>query len=76
MLAILSTLAFLATLWLVTIVALRMIEESGGKVVAALKGQSALPVTVQQAQVPARARYRSSMQARPVRARPRLNAAA
>jgi hypothetical protein len=76
MLAVLSTLAFLATLWLVTMIALRMAEESGGKILAALKGQSPLSITVQQAQVPVRARYRSSTQARPVRVRARLNAAA
>ena len=76
MLAVLSTLAFLATIWLAATTLLRMAEESGGKILAALKGNSALSVTVQRAQVPVRARYRSSTLIRPVRAKARLNAAA
>jgi len=76
MLAVFSTLASLATLWLLAAVALRMIEESGGKVLAALKGQASFASAPLQAPVPVRVRYRSATQAHPVRARPKLRAAA
>ena len=39
MLAPLGTLAFLATLWLLTVVGAAMLEESGAKIAAALKGK-------------------------------------
>ena len=40
MIAALGTLAFLATLWLVVVVGAAMLEESGAKIAAALKGPS------------------------------------
>ena len=75
MLAVLSTLIFASVLWLVAAVVLRMADESGHKVLAALKG---LPLASepQVAQLPVRVRYRPATQSRPVRARARLRAAA
>ena len=45
MLAPLATLAFLATLWLIARMAVELTDETGAKVLAALRGQSmiALP---------------------------------
>ena len=56
MIAPLATLAFLATLWLLTVVYAAVLEESGAKIAAALKGE---PV-------------RSSVSLRPMRVRARL----
>lgn len=75
MLAVLSTLAFVATLWLVGVVAFRTIEESGGKILAALKGQSPL-ASAQFTAVPVRVRSRGATQQAPVRVQPRQRAAA
>ena len=70
MLAALSTLFFLATIWLVVAVGAAMLEESGAKIAAALKGQ-----TRQQALNSPRVRIR--MRSRPaMRAAPPLRAAA
>ena len=44
MMAALGTLTFLATLWLLTVVGAAVLEESGAKIAAALKGKSAKPV--------------------------------
>ena len=41
MLAALGTLPFLATLWLLTVLGARILEESGAKIAAALKGETA-----------------------------------
>ena len=38
MLAALGTLPFLATLWLLTVLSVKVLEESGAKIAAALKG--------------------------------------
>lgn len=44
--AILGTLPFLATLWLLVVLGAKVLEESGAKIAAALKGSSALmPIT-------------------------------
>jgi hypothetical protein len=77
MLAVLSTLAFAGTLWLIGVIALRMIDESGGKILAALKGQSPI-ATPQLAPVALRvgARARLVTQQRPVRAQLKRRAAA
>lgn len=75
MLAVLSTLAFVGTLWLVGFTAFRMIEESGGKIAAALKGQSAL-ASSQFTSVPVRVRSRGVTQQRPIRVQPKQRAAA
>ena len=48
MTAILGTLPFLATLWLLVIVGAAILEESGAKIAAALKGEmaeAASPIT-------------------------------
>ena len=41
MIAALGTLAFLATLWLLVVVGAAVLEESGAKIAAALKGKPA-----------------------------------
>jgi hypothetical protein len=43
MIAALGTLPFLATLWLLVVVGAAVLEESGAKIAAALKGVSAQP---------------------------------
>ena len=40
MIAAFGTLAFLATLWLLVVVGASVLEESGAKIVAALKGET------------------------------------
>ena len=75
MIAALATLTFLAGLWLCVVVAAKMIEESGGKMLAALRGQSLLATAPVVAPVRVRISSRSRLQ-RPVHAQPRLRAAA
>jgi hypothetical protein len=75
MLAPLATLAFLVTLWLVTLVVADLLNQGLGKVFAALKGQSVL---VSEPSIRLIA-VRISLRSRPqplLRARPRLRAAA
>ncbi len=56
MIAALGTLAFLATLWLLVVIGARVLEESGAKIAAALKGmQSRRPLAVT---IPVRVRSR------------------
>jgi hypothetical protein len=43
MIAALGTLPFLATLWLLAVLGARILEESGAKIAAALKGEHILP---------------------------------
>ena len=43
MIAALGTLVFLATLWLLVVVGTAVLEESGAKIVAALKGKQDRP---------------------------------
>ena len=71
MIAALGTLAFLATLWLLVVVGASVLEESGAKIAAALKGKPAF----RQVAIPVRARTRSRFQ-QPMRARPRWRDAA
>jgi len=71
MIAALGTLAFLATLWLLVVVGAAVLEESGAKIAAALKGKPAY----REMAVPIRVRARVRVQ-RPMRARPRWRAAA
>ena len=71
MIAPLATLAFLATLWLIVVVGASVLEESGARIAAALKGKSRQP----QMTVPVRVRGRSRLQ-KPMRAKPRWRAAA
>ena len=73
MIAALGTLTFLATLWLLVVVGAAILEESGAKVAAALKGQAASSRL--QGAYAARIRVRAPMRP-PLRARPRLRAAA
>ncbi len=73
MIAAFATLAFLATLWLLAVVGAAVLEESGGKIAAALKGQSRIGRRMTYA--PARLRTRTRLQT-PLRARPRWRDAA
>lgn len=71
MTAALGTLVFLTTLWLIVVVGAAILEESGAKIAAALKGSP--PV---QSPFPSmRVRVRSRLQ-RPMRAEARWRAAA
>ena len=71
MIAPLGTLAFLATLWLIVVVGASVLEESGARIAAALRGRPAY----RQVAVRAWARTRPQLQP-PMRARPRWRAAA
>lgn len=71
MLAPLGTLVFLATLWLLTVVGAAVLEESGAKIAAALKGKPAARPAI----APVRMRTRPRVQ-RPMRAAPRWRDAA
>lgn len=71
MIAPLGTLAFLATLWLLVVVGASVLEESGAKIAAALKGKPA----GRQVNVAVRVRTRSRM-SKPMRAQPRWRDAA
>ena len=76
MLIALATLPFLATLWLALVVAARMVEEDGAKILAALRGRSLLaepPVTMRPVVVRMTPRRAAR---RPMRAEARLRAAA
>jgi hypothetical protein len=73
MIAAFGTLAFLATLWLLVVVGAAVLEESGAKIVAALKGRPAQ----QPAMVLARIRVRARPQLQqPMRAQASWRAAA
>ena len=71
MLAPLGTLAFLATLWLMMIVGAAVLEESGARIAAALKGKRAHQPAFTSVRMRARSRMR-----RPMRAEPRWRDAA
>lgn len=71
MIAPLGTLAFLATLWLIVVLGASVLEESGARIAAALKGKAAHRNIV----VPVRIRVRSRFQ-HPIRAKARWRAAA
>ncbi|HWJ38353.1 MAG TPA: hypothetical protein VNR86_06295 [Sphingomicrobium sp.] len=47
MIAVLGTLPFLATLWLLVMLGAKVLEESGGKILAALGGGTEQPAIVQ-----------------------------
>ena len=72
MIAALGTLAFLATLWALIVLGAAILEESGAKIAAALKGQPARQPILRVAPVPLRVRQRT----RVMRAEPRWRAAA
>ena len=71
MIAALGTLAFLATLWLLVIVGAAVLEESGAKIVAALRGEPRGTAKL----VPVRLRPRARFQ-QPIRGRAQWRAAA
>ena len=71
MMAALGTLAFLATLWLLVVLGASVLEESGARIVAALRGRPA-PQRLA-VRVPVRSRPRLQQ---PMRAKPRWRAAA
>ena len=71
MLAPLGTLAFLATIWLLVVVGAAVLEESGAKIAAALRGRPVRPPVA----VPVRIRTRARLQ-QPMRAKARFRAAA
>jgi hypothetical protein len=72
MMTALGTLPFLATLWLLVVVGARVLEESGAKIAAALKGKP-LPQPVVQGRT---VRISMRHQPRVMRAEARLRAAA
>ena len=71
MMAAFGTLVFLSTLWLLVVAGASVLEESGAKIAAALKGKTA----EQRVFIPVRVRARSRLQ-RAMRAKPRWRAAA
>jgi hypothetical protein len=75
MIAPLATLAFLVTLWVVTLVLADLMSDGLGKVIAALKGRSQLATAPSIRPVAVRVSQRSRQQ-RALRAQPRLRAAA
>ena len=72
MMAALGTLAFLTTLWLLVVVGAAVLEESGAKMAAALKGKPVRPAV---ATARVRGRVRGRLQ-QTSRARPAWRAAA
>ena len=77
MIAPLATLAFLATLWLVVRLALEMVDGSGAKVLAALRGQSMLALPPQSVRpISVRFQPRAELVCRPIRVQPEWRAAA
>lgn len=73
MIAALGTLVFLATLWLLVVVGAAVLEESGARIAAALKGAPPRQAVPAARYVRIRANPRLIQ---PTRARPRLHAAA
>ena len=65
MLAALGTLAFLATLWLLTVVGATVLEESGARIAAALKGKPAQRLAVARLRGRTRPRFQRAMRAAP-----------
>lgn len=71
MIAPLGTLAFLATLWLLAVLGASVLEESGAKIAAALKGRPARRQMPRSVRVRVRSRFQT-----PIRAKARWRAAA
>ena len=65
MIAAFATLAFLATLWLLIVVGAAILEDSGAKIAAALKGHRRPGLYFAPARSSARSRLRPAMRARP-----------
>jgi hypothetical protein len=77
MLAPLATLAFLATLWLIARLALELTDETGAKVLAALRGQSMSALPPQSVRpISVRFQPRAGSVRRPVHVQPEWRAAA
>jgi len=77
MLAPLVTLAFLATIWLVTKLALDMADGTGAKVIAALRGRSLLAQPAPSARpISVRFQPRAGSVRRPMHVQPEWRAAA
>jgi hypothetical protein len=74
MLAALTTLSFLAAIWLAAVIVLPMLGESSSKILAAVRGRSLLATERQSPPVAVRISQRSRQ--RPLRARPEWRAAA
>jgi hypothetical protein len=73
MIAALGTLAFLFTLWMLVVVGAAVLEESGAKIAAALKGTAPRRQVMAIPPIRMRLRYR---QTRVIRAAPKHRAAA
>jgi hypothetical protein len=73
MLVPLGTLTFLTTLWLLVVIGAAVLEESGAKIAAALKGKPARRPSLELAALRIRARPRVNQ---PMRAEPQCRAAA
>jgi len=73
MIAALATLVFLTTLWLLAVVGAAVLEGSGGKIRAALRGRSMGSVAATR---PVRIRFSRYRVERPLRANARMRAAA
>lgn len=71
MIAVLGTLPFIATLWLLMVLGAAVLEENGGKIAAALKGKS-----VGQPSAPTSLRVRMRRNSAPKRGQPSWRAAA
>jgi hypothetical protein len=71
MIAALGTLVFLVTLWMLVVVGAAVLEESGGKIAAALRGRQSRSAAFSPVRM--RVRYRVE---RPMRASARWRAAA
>ena len=65
MIAAFGTLAFLTTLWLLVVVGSRVLEESGAKIAAALKGKPAEQPSYARVRVRARTRLQQPMRVKP-----------
>ena len=72
MIAALGTLVFLTTVWMLVVVGAAILEESGAKIAAALKGKP-LPQPMMRGRT---VRIRMRQQSRVMRAVPKLRAAA
>ena len=69
----LATLAFLTTIWMFVVLGAMVLDNSGAKILAALKGESVRPMLSTR---PVRVRHQRYQPLRPVRATARNRAAA
>ena len=73
MIAALGTLVFLSTLWMLVVVGAALLDSSGSRILAALKGRSAAPAIATR---PIRMRHQRYQPLRPARVTVRQRAAA